>query len=871
MSHSMYVWLNDALSNGGEVVTASRRLARELRQVYDADQLQRGCEAWLTPPIWSWSEWLSRQLAMASEPLKIPVLLDAHSADLLWEKCLAQHIAADLPGFTSLARQTFDSWQRLEEWRVSVAELTAAARSQDEQLFAAAAGDYARKLRANRWIDTGGKAAVVASLFVSKQCLPPPSIVLAGFDRINPATAEVIAAMEGQGCSVVNSPSPSPSPQERPSLCAFIHLEAEMRAAGHWARARLDANPCAEIAVIVPALGADAAGVTRLVKEGLVPGWQFGGPEFASAANVSYGRKLAEYPAVVVAMLLLRWIQHGLNSREIGVLLRSRCVACDDIGARVLIESKLRRFPDRVWTPAIFQAHFATGKARADATRFMGCVATLAEMQGQIRHAVSPGEWAERIDRLLGAVCWPGPATLDSQEFQLINRWRELLNEFARLQIVAPTMSFGAAIRRLNTMASDVLYQPESGTGLVRVLGSLEAAGMEFDAVWISGLDASQWPSRANPAKFVSLALQRKHGMPDATPAGTLSFARQVLGRLVSSSNHPILSWVASRDDLELTPSDLVAEFSPDTLEMQIDPGWFASSLIGQDEFSIENDVAPAIGTTERVRGGAYTVQRQYAEPLSAFVHGRLGVRPLEPIETGLSASVRGNIIHHALHNLYAHKPAQSEIAAWSNDDLKNRVGSAVDRVLGQQYRLGDELHRCLLSLERNRLLPLLQDFVAAERMREEFAVVDLEKELDYSRFGVNLKLRVDRIDRLVNGDMLIIDYKTGLPKHFLNGKGDLTDLQLVVYAVAHEGPIGGLALLNVDSRAIQGKGAGAGGFAKHPVDDWPATLDSWQAEVERALQQLAAGDVRVNLMMSVAENRPLAILSRKEELLRAY
>lgn len=868
MPSSKYVWLSDALSNGGEVITASRRLSRELRQAYDADQLDRGREAWLTPAIWSWSDWLSRQLAAASEPLEIPVLLDSHSAELLWEQCLAQHIAEDLPGFTSLARQTFDSWQRLEEWRVFVAELTAAARSQDEQLFAATATDYARKLRANRWMDMGGKAAVVATLIASKRCLPPPRIVLAGFDRINPATAEVITAIEGQGCRAEKSPSPSV--QEKPGLCAYVHLEAEMRAAGRWARERLDANPCAEIAIVVPALDADSSGVARLVKEGLVPGWQFGEPKFAAAANVSYGRKLVEYPAVVVAMLLLRWIQHGLNSREVGVLLRSRCIACDDMGNRVRVESRLRRFPDRTWSPAAFQAHFAPREEHADARTFMGCVATLADMQDQIRHVASPGEWAERIDQWLAAVFWPGPATLDSDEFQLINRWRELLNEFARLQIVAPTMNFGEAIRRLNAMASDVLYQPESGTGLVRVLGSLEAAGMEFDAVWISGLDASQWPAKANPTKFVSFALQRKHGMPDATPADTLSFARQVLGGLISSSSEPILSWVATRDDLELTPSGLLEEFTPESIETEIDPGWFARSLIGQDEFHVETDTPPAIGEAEQVRGGAYTVQRQYAEPLSAFVHGRLGVRSLEPIETGLSASVRGNIIHHALHNLYVHKPSQSEIAAWSNEDRIKRVGSAVDMALAKQHRLGDELHRRLLGLERNRLLQLLQDFVAAECMREEFAVVDLEEKLDYSKFGVNLGLRVDRIDRLVDGEMLIIDYKTGLPKHFLNGSGDLTDLQLVVYAVAHGGPIGGLALLNVDSRSVQGKGAGAGGFGKHPIDDWPATLDAWRAEVDRSLQALAGGDVRVNLMMSVAESRPLAILSRKEELLRA-
>jgi len=865
---SNYAWLSDALRDGGEVVTASRRLARELRHAFDSDQLEMGREAWLTPSIWTWSDWLSRQLANSSQPLNAPVLLDSHSASFLWEQCLAEDLAEDLPGFMNLARQTFDSWLKLEEWRVPTAELTASARGLDEQLFANTAKRYEEELRANGWIDMGGKAREVSKLFSRKQCSPPSRITMAGFDRINPATREVLDALEAQGSAVEQSPILTG--RTSPSICSYVHLEAEMRAAGKWAREKLRVDPAAELAVVVPSLDADAAGVGRYIREGLVPGWQFGSPQISAAVNVSYGRKLAQYPAVVMALLLLRWLQRGLASRDIAILLRSRCVVGDDLGDRIRIESRLRRLPDRVWTPENFQALLSTDGEQLDANSFMGCVASFAKMRASTMGRATPGLWAERIDQLLNAMHWPGSASLDSYEFQLINRWRELLNEFARIHVVAPTMTFSEAVRRISAMASEVLYQPESGAGLVQVLGSLEAAGMEFDAVWISGLDASQWPARSNPTRFVSLALQRKYAMPDATPVDSLNFARQVLTRLISSADESILSWVVTRDDLALTPSDLLNEFSPSSIDAYADPSWFAATLIGQAVLTAECDHAPPVHPNERITGGAYTVQRHYIEPLGAFVYGRLGVRALEPIETGLSASVRGNLIHHALHNLYAEKPSQSEVKAWAGDELSNRIGSAVDMALSEQYRASDELHQRLLNLERNRLVLLLHDFVRAEGFRDAFKVVDLEKGLAYNKFGVSLGLRVDRIDRLANGDLLIIDYKTGLPKHFLNGAGDLTDLQLVVYAAAHTGPIGGLAMMNVDSRLVQGKGAGAGGFSKLYVEEWTETLARWQAEVDKSVSEMAAGDVRVNLAISVAENRPLSLISRKEELARA-
>jgi hypothetical protein len=163
-----------------------------------------------------------------------------------------------------------------------------------------------------------------------------------------------------------------------------------------------------------------------------------------------------------------------------------------------------------------------------------------------------------------------------------------------------------------------------------------------------------------------------------------------------------------------------------------------------------------------------------------------------------------------------------------------------------------------------------LRRFIEAELQRQEFEILSVEESVTFLRHGVELDLRVDRIDRLADGTVLIIDYKTGAVKTLLTKDGDPKELQLVVYASAIDAEIGGLVLINIDSREIVYRGAGGSvEWDRLPPELWLMRLDGWKKIVEDALKQLAAGDVRLNTAQTVLESRPLNVLSRVEEIKR--
>ena len=171
-----------------------------------------------------------------------------------------------------------------------------------------------------------------------------------------------------------------------------------------------------------------------------------------------------------------------------------------------------RQLPDRRWSPALFSAAFRGGGGDDDAAEWLTTVALLTKARRALRKTASPAEWAVYIDQTLSACGWPGHGALSSEAFQLVNRWRDLLNDLARLDLVSPAMSLTTAIQRVALMANETVFQPEAQGGVVQLMGPLEASGAEFDALWISGLTAANWPPPGNPSPLLSRRLQRDHG-----------------------------------------------------------------------------------------------------------------------------------------------------------------------------------------------------------------------------------------------------------------------------------------------------------------------------------------------------------------------
>ena len=131
----MYDWLTDALRGSSQVVTANRRLARVLASEYGKLQITNGRTAWRSPAVSSWNDWLAELLTSAELSQPLPTRINAHQSRILWERCLRREVTDPLLNIALLVRQARDSWARLHEFRVPLAEWEKAAQGKDQKIF----------------------------------------------------------------------------------------------------------------------------------------------------------------------------------------------------------------------------------------------------------------------------------------------------------------------------------------------------------------------------------------------------------------------------------------------------------------------------------------------------------------------------------------------------------------------------------------------------------------------------------------------------------------------------------------------------------------------------------------------------------------
>ena len=906
MHDSSYGWLTDAIRDGAQIVTGNRRLARLLLTEYARRQAAAGKAAWRTPVIRALRDWVDDVLD-ATPTGSTPARLGTQQGLLVWERILRRELREPVASFGALVKQARDTWVALRAWNLSAEECLDAARGPDQRLFARAAIRYAAELADAGWMDEATSMSVLTALIDADRLEVPKRLIVVGFDRITPQTRSLFDTLARQGCEIVRQGVAERGAVYRTS---YANPEAELRAAGRWARDQLESDPDRVVAVVVTHLERDADRAARLLREGMVPGWQWNDAA-AAAVNVSYGRRLIEYPAIADAVLVLRWLGEPLDTRDISVLLRSRSVGTGPIAGRARLERRLRDLPDREWTPALtlralerrdrdaddnvdnkidekiddngrpleiggdhgcqeprgsdsFQLQQAAhGNDVADDLDWFKRLRRLAARVRELPRLASPSGWAETFDEILAIVGWPGIDPLDSKAFQLVTRWHDVLNELARLELVAATMPLDEAIRRLVNIVSETIFQPEVEGGVLNVIGPLEAAGMRFDRLWMTGMTAEHWPPAGRPLPLLARSLQREHGMPDADLLDTARFAAQVVARLLASADSIVCSYPRSHEGAEQMPTTLLDDFDP--IDPPADPGWYAAVQAGATAVAeVETEAVPPVVTGERVRGGAATMQNQLSDPFTAFAYGRLGITRLPPIVHGVSAGLRGAIVHDALQALYRDLPDRDALSGWDAATVSRHTEAASRSAVARHLRHADGALRRLLELERVRTARLLAAVIAADLERPTFQVVAVEQEIEASIGGLSLRLRCDRVDRLADGSLVILDYKSGSRRRFLDSHEEPQDVQLVVYACAMRETVSALGLYNVDSRSVHINGAGSG-FRE--FDDWEHRLQAWQAVVRSAASRFAAGDVRVNAWQSRDEARALNLLSRFGEL----
>lgn len=381
----------------------------------------------------------------------------------------------------------------------------------------------------------------------------------------------------------------------------------------------------------------------------------------------------------------------------------------------------------------------------------------------------------EAAERLAGDEAWRGPAG------------RAAADLLAGLETQAPlgprTIVAAGFAPLLRLLMDEIAIRllPRERHARLAIYGLMEARLQSADLMILSGLNEGTWPGLPAPDPWLAPRIRAELGLPGLERgigvaahdfAQALGAKQVVLTRARRDARSPAL---ASRFWLRLEA--MAGERFPRDGTLAT----WTRALDGVDTPRPADRPAPLPPARLRPRAISVTeVDRLKADPYAFYARRILKLSPLDAVDADPSAAWRGTAVHGVLE-------------AWAREDACDPA-----RLLPRaQALLADPAaHPLLRALWQPRLLAAFE-WVAATTIAQRAAgraVLAVEGRGTAELSGIELTGRFDRIDRMPDGGLGIVDYKTGKAPSVAAVRGGF-NLQLgLLGAIAEQGGFDGIA-----------------------------------------------------------------------------
>ncbi|MEA2259881.1 MAG: ATP-dependent helicase/nuclease subunit [Acidobacteriaceae bacterium] len=642
----------------------------------------------------------------------------------------------------------------------------------DVESFRMWARNFERKCRQEDWLSRSKLPLELEEAVLAGQEEATFRLVLTGFDRITPAQQDLIDAFRKQGHDITLEEPADISPEQTTFLVEARDKRDEIATCALWvkhelAAAKAQGQTC-RLAVVVPGVSGERPEIERAFRQILAPAAvAIGASDQPLPYEFSLGVSLADVPMARSALLLLRWMNEALVQAQVSWLLLSGflCEQQEELLAiaefDVNVRRRAMRQPEQDLDSFLRSAHPPEKlRHRLQAAR------RLLHQNSSMTFA----QWVHVADQMLEAVHWPGAHVLESEDFQVQARWSQLLDSVAALAFDGRLTDYAGFLEVLEQQAKQTIFAPESRDAPVQILGPLEAAGLTFDALWFLGAADTSWPSVGRPHPFLTRSLQRTHNMPHADSAADWKLAQQVTTRLERSAAKCIFSFPLQNAEGACRPSTLVSTGKTRLASQALRLSIGALEVVApEDDFPAlqMDDEAAAIlpWPREQDAGGAEILRRQAACPFQSFATRRLGARPMDATDWGLEPRERGSVVHKILESLWTELKTRDALVAAQREARLHAIVEQHVRAALEKFRERTQQHswsQAYLDAEEERIVSLIEEWLAYEARRADFIVEAGEEKLAASVGDLKLQVRVDRIDA-VDGGRVIIDYKTGM------------------------------------------------------------------------------------------------------------
>ncbi len=818
------------------VLAANRRLAAKINQAYQYRAAQQGC-ALLIPEVVSLADCLAEQYqrAVLRGDLAPRRIMPANMERWLWREAVesAQDETTALLKTDSAAQTARSAYQLAIQYHLDDADLNPHLRQWRDH--------YIARCEQLSVIDSAKAEALAIDTLLQRSPEKPCYII--GFEAM-PAMYQ--ALLEHWRVQTVMF---TPRVQQQ-ALYSFDNSESELRAAIDAAVRFIERYPDKRFAIVDPSLSQRRDLVERLLLQRMDPQANSVAAErHVVRANISAGQRAADAPLLAIIPELLQLWLENMDMDTLYALCHTPFIVAAD--SEAFLRSRFYQEVLKRGRPQNGQAYLRE-KAQSICPELAARWQALAEQARRLhlqRQTYSVGQWCDFCETALASLGWPGQRETDSVEYQQLVLWQDMLVQIKQLP-AEYSLDVRGFIALLRDELNHSLFQAEVEDAGIQVLGSLEAASLNFDRLWVVSMSDGNMPARAKPNPLLSLERQRALDMPHCDAGRELRFAQRLLASFRASSPQIRFSYARFEGDIALRPSPLLEGLTAEERQYN------APSVSAIELEWFEDEWAPPVNDASIITGGASLLGDQAACPFKAFATHRLGLRRIDPVSSAMPAHVRGTAVHDALEVLLPTGLLQSQLDQHAQDKLQQAIDAALDSMARKRPDIMQPRYK---QLEAQRIRELLLEWLDLEQQRPPFTVQATELPCETEFAGLPLTLRIDRIDALSANRLMVIDYKTGSASISRWQDERPSDPQLLLYALLiDDGRVQALAKAAVKHGEIGFKGISCNDMQMAGIDAvkgeegipqeqvWHDQKARWHDRLEALASEFMAGDAQV-------------------------
>lgn len=854
--------IQTALDSGWTLVVPDRQRAFGVRRAHGLTHAMRGERAWPSPDVLPFDAWQLREIErLVEQGAELPRVLSGVEEGWLWRR-LALDASPELPNAAALGQAARRADRLALDHGIDVAGW-AGCGTRETDWFLARQREFRALERELQAAPLGRIAAIAGITGDAKPLL---------FALDPAASARARALHERRLARALPSAwyVPAAPGHVEETLIELPTQREEDEEIIAWCGAQIDGDARRELRIVCIGSSERRGALASQLGAALDPSarLRFTG---SGLVTIEGGLPLMRRSRIRAALAALAWLIEGIEFADFSAWLRGPLSPLGPLDAAKLELWWRTRGPEECTAQAalaVLPSADGSGiaAARTLATTAERSLAQLPSVRSDAR------AWSEAFRRATEHLVPAAARDAGSEQHQEFARWIELLDELGSLRAVAGLIDAREALAALREVAARASWEPSADGALITLAADANDPLARYDAIRVCGLDAERWPAPPVSDPFIPVAALLDAKVPAASAEGQWRLARQQWQAWRRATPELALSAALAEGDQARDVSPLLAQVprsagarSLPSRDAWLPRRWRQSPVLE----SLEDPAGAAWDVARPLPGGVASLQLQNQCAFHAYAQLRLGAEELEERTPGIRPDERGRWLHRALELFWSRMKDQRSLkaageAGWSRL-AREVVEHAIEAVPEASLVRMETLRR-----ERQRLERVIALLAGLEQDRAPFEVIGIESPRELQLGRARFQLRIDRIDRLEDGSLAVLDYKSGKGERagwhddrpeptqlfaYLASLGPEVSLVARIFATTPAPRYQGLSRLDGQAPGVKG------------APDWEALTRAWTNHVTRLAAQFLEGRAAVDPARDACRYCHLAALCRIGEL----